>query len=231
VIDFRYHVVSIVAVLLALALGLFIGGTSLRGTFANDINNRTTRVFNDNKKLEGQLSAVQGELNDERRFESAAEPLVLRNALIGQTVVVVSAPGVDGGTRNRLIDALTMAGATVSGDVRLQRPVHGDLQAQTVSGDVHASRIGGSVTTKSVSGDVRIESVREGKATLQSVSGDIQLGIAPGTNVDVDANSVSGDLSSDVALADDPAMAHDGDGPTLVVRGKTVSGDFKLIRA
>jgi hypothetical protein len=32
VIDFRYHVVSIVAVFLALALGLFIGATSLRGS-------------------------------------------------------------------------------------------------------------------------------------------------------------------------------------------------------
>ena len=40
-IDFRYHVVSIVAVFLALALGLFIGSTSLRGPVANFINNRT----------------------------------------------------------------------------------------------------------------------------------------------------------------------------------------------
>ncbi len=118
---------------------------------------------------------------------------------------------------------------TVSGDVRLQRPVHGDLQAQTVSGDVHASRIGGSVTTKSVSGDVRIESVREGKATLQSVSGDIVLAVEPGTTLDVDANSVSGDLDSAVALGSEAGF-EDG-GPTLVVRGKTVSGDFRIVRA
>jgi hypothetical protein len=120
VIDFRYHVVSIVAVFLALALGLFIGGTSLRGTFANDISNRTTQVSNTNKKLESQNSSLQGQVGDEQRFETAMEPLVLTNALAGESVVVVSAPGVDGGTRTDIVNALTAAGATVSGDVRLQ---------------------------------------------------------------------------------------------------------------
>ena len=119
-IDFRYHVVSIVAVFLALALGLFIGGTSLRGTFANDISNRTTSVFNTNKKLQSDKSALQANLRDEQRFETALEPLILSNTLAGESVVVVSAPGADGGTRTDVINALTAAGATVSGDVRLQ---------------------------------------------------------------------------------------------------------------
>lgn len=117
---------------------------------------------------------------------------------------------------------------TVSGDVRLPS-VGGELRVQSVSGDVTAAYVGHDATLKSVSGDTRIESVREGRVTVQSVSGDIEVGVAPGTNLDVDAGSVSGDLSSEVPLGTDAGAV--GDGPHLVVRGKTVSGDFKVFRA
>jgi len=117
---------------------------------------------------------------------------------------------------------------TVSGDARLDR-VGGDLRVQTVSGDVNAGTVGGSVEAKSVSGDFRVDSVREGRVTAQSVSGDIELGVAAGTKLDVDAGSISGDLASEVPLGSDPDAAA-GDGPMLVVRGKTVSGDFRVFR-
>ena len=128
-IDFRYHVVSIVAVFLALALGLFIGGTSLRGTFANDINNRADKVAGQNRALKGEISTLQDQLRDEQRFETTVQPYITTNALAGESVIVVSAPGVDGGTRSRLIDALTAAGANVTGDVRLQDALLDPAQA------------------------------------------------------------------------------------------------------
>jgi hypothetical protein len=116
---------------------------------------------------------------------------------------------------------------TASGEVRLAH-VAGDLDVQTVSGDVAAETVGGSARVKSISGDVHIGSMREGVATVQSVSGNVALGIASGTNVDVDAGSSSGHLTTEIPLADAPGVEA---GPTVVVRSKSVSGGFRLFRA
>ncbi len=116
---------------------------------------------------------------------------------------------------------------TVSGSVRLPH-VGGAVTARSVSGELAIDSVEGTMFARSVSGDIGVGSVRQGTATVQSVSGEVDLGIAAGTNIDLDAASASGELTSEIPLS--PAPVADG-GPTVIVRGRTVSGDFRVFRA
>jgi Putative adhesin len=116
---------------------------------------------------------------------------------------------------------------TASGDVQLGR-VGGPVTAGVVSGDLTIREAGSSVSARSVSGDQRLDSVTEGEVNVQAVSGDVVVGIKRGSRLWVDANSVSGETSSELELSGDES---DEEGPLVEVRARTVSGDFRLVRA
>jgi hypothetical protein len=120
-IDFRYHIVSIVAVFLALALGLFLGSTTLQSTVTDNLHSQADRVTKANQKLTSQRNQLSGQVKQLQGFGNSVEPYAVSGRLTGTTVAVVSAPGVNGGDRGRLIQTLTEAGASVTADVRISQ--------------------------------------------------------------------------------------------------------------
>jgi hypothetical protein len=120
VIDFRYHIVSIVAVFLALALGLFLGSTTLQSTVTNQLHHQANVVTRENKAKEQENSLLTSQLNAERAFTSSVEPYAISDRLTGGTVALISAPGVDSSIRKSVSASLQASGATVTADVALQ---------------------------------------------------------------------------------------------------------------
>jgi hypothetical protein len=120
VIDFRYHIVSLVAVFLALALGLFLGSTSLQSTVTHSLRKQADHVTGLNQKLESTNGQLGDELGAQQAFASGVEPYAVSGKLVDAGIAVVSAPGVDSGARSALIATLTSAGASVTADVQLQ---------------------------------------------------------------------------------------------------------------
>ena len=127
--------------------------------------------------------------------------------------------------------------ATVDGEARLQT-VSGDVRLGTVTGPASATLVSGDfsiddahtdLSAKTVSGDQRIGSIREGQINVQSVSGDVRIGVRRGTRLRIDANSTSGDVSSELDVKDMPSEGSSGSEARLAA--KTVSGDIEITRA
>ena len=58
VIGFRYHIVSLVAVLLAVALGVLLGTTQLSGAIGDDQKAQVRSLAKDNGDLQAQLKSA-----------------------------------------------------------------------------------------------------------------------------------------------------------------------------
>ena len=67
-ISFRYHIVSIVAVFLALALGIVVGTTALNGPVTSDLRHQVNGLKTDRSELADQVKALQGQVDTAGQF-------------------------------------------------------------------------------------------------------------------------------------------------------------------
>jgi hypothetical protein len=119
VIDFRYHLVSIVAVFLALAIGIVLGSTELQGPAYNFLNRTTAKLQNDLDQARSQLAQAQARAALDESYAQAVEPAVLRGLLPGQRLLIVTEPGAQSSVVSGISAAAADAGATVTGQINL----------------------------------------------------------------------------------------------------------------
>jgi hypothetical protein len=119
-INFRFHVVSLIAIFLALALGVVIGaGVIDRGVVdaldnrLNTVEARSDRIKSDNDRLTGENEQLRGVIDD-------LQPFAVDSRLTGDELGVVAVRGVDGDRTKAVVTAAQQADATVTGTLWLE---------------------------------------------------------------------------------------------------------------
>lgn len=118
-IDFRYHIVSIVAVFLALGIGLLMGSGVLGDPLLENIRDRARDVQDFNDRLKDDVVDLEQELAVARRFAETVAPILIDDRLEGDDVVIVDVAA-GALSLDTLMEALEEdAGATVASIVTL----------------------------------------------------------------------------------------------------------------
>ncbi|MFZ5943414.1 MAG: copper transporter [Bacillota bacterium] len=128
IIDFRYHVASLVAIFIALALGILIGSTLIGDDLVNNMAQeqqlwigRLEKDYQNLRKetagLRMELSTKQNELSYYQSFVKNVKPYLISNKLQGQKFAIVEIDSQ--GLLNDLTKALEESGAAIVSSTRI----------------------------------------------------------------------------------------------------------------
>lgn len=132
-IDFRYHLVSLISVFLALAVGIVLGAGPLKQPIGESLQSQVESLRTDRDNLRGQLEESRGDTTKLNSFVVAEAPSLLNEKLKGRTVSVIHAADADG-------DQLKAVNARL-GDAGAAAVDAGGLTATTFSDDGRADFI------------------------------------------------------------------------------------------
>ena len=116
-ISLRYHIVSLVAVFLALALGIVVGSTVLQEGTVSALRATSREVRQKSEENRTENLALKQDLARLQTFGAAVLPELVQNRLKGRPVVLVDTDKVDSGLRDAVRKVLEDAGARVDGQI------------------------------------------------------------------------------------------------------------------
>ena len=112
-ISFRYHVVTIVAVFLALALGLLAGGAFVQPGLVDQLRSQADSQLGTIADLRAQVGELQARTAGLQAFSDAALSHLTDGRLAGTSVVLIAQEGVEDAVVSESRQALAQAGASV----------------------------------------------------------------------------------------------------------------------
>jgi len=212
VISFRYHIVSIVSVFLALAIGVALGGGPLRGEVDNTLVEQVEADRRAKADLRSQIGALGAGNDFTDQFATEVAPQLVGGALEERPVTLLVLPGAEESVVTSLSDLVRASGGSVTATIRA-----GDALI-----DVGNRQLVDQLGSQLLDG-VRDVSVPEDAGTYERLGAVLARAVATdedgGAPVDDAANSILSGLSTANLLS--PAGDLDRRGSLILV----VSGD------
>jgi hypothetical protein len=133
-IDFRYHLVSLVAVFIALAVGIVLGAGPLREGLSSTLESEVGQLRQERTQLRNEVDLANQRADARERALELVSGRALEGTLDGVRVGVVVFPGADRNTLERLERQLDRAG----GNIGLTAEVADDWASPTPDEDLLA---------------------------------------------------------------------------------------------
>jgi len=210
VIDFRYHIVSIVAIFFALGAGVVLGSGPLKGA-GNEL------VQAQAEKDRQQLADARAELVQVKALDKYRDDFVAKvttgltdGKLTGKKIVVVTMPNADGDLTTSIQDELEKAGGQVTTKVALDAKLFDPGQRQLVE----------SLVTQLVTADIQFPA---DSTTYQRAGLILARGVAAkeeGKPADADSTKILSGLTGAKLLSLKPSQIKDRASLIVVVAAK-----------
>lgn len=118
-ITFRYHVVTLVAVFMAIGLGVLFGATFIDQNIVDGLRAAQVRLGDRNESLRDRILELERQNEAVETFASSTRDLIVRGALEDVSVVLVSFEATPGESLDAVRQTLTLAGGRFDGHVTL----------------------------------------------------------------------------------------------------------------
>jgi len=119
-INFRFHVVSLIAIFLALALGVVIGAGVIERGLVDTLNSRLDKVERESDQIKSENSRLSAENGQLKGVIGDLQPFAVSGRLRGDELGVVAVRGIDGDRTQAVVTAAQQANATVTGTLWLE---------------------------------------------------------------------------------------------------------------
>ena len=129
-ISMRYHIVSLAAIFLALALGIVLGATKISSPILSGLQSDKTDLSSQNTELSSDNTSLTARVGSDDKFAASVGNLAVRGTLPNATVVLITTSDADPGDRDAVLSLLARAGAKVTAQIQLTAnfsdPSHAD---------------------------------------------------------------------------------------------------------